>query len=126
MKTILNADEVQTLQGIQSAYAAGYTSAITPGTSKRLVEVGYVRRVTDGHLYITELGRRALFQRRSYSQLMAFAKNPLIVIQLDCQEWLSESGYIQLKSGNQQMHSFDFEITQKGWDWIANFNDGEG
>jgi len=41
MKTILNADEVQTLQGIQSAYAAGYTSAITPGTSKRLVEVGW-------------------------------------------------------------------------------------
>ena len=124
MKTILSADEVQTLEGIQNSYAIEFAPAIVPATSKRLVEFGYVRPVTDGHFAITELGRQALFHRRSYSQLLAFAKNPLFVIQLDCQEWLTESGYIQLKSGNQQLHSFDFEITQKGWDWIANFYDG--
>ena len=43
MKTILSADEVQTLEGIQNSYAIEFAPAIVPATSKRLVEFGYVQ-----------------------------------------------------------------------------------
>jgi hypothetical protein len=119
MKVNLTPDEVQALQGIQSAYSIGFAAPIVPGSSKRLVESGYVRLSSDGHLSITEVGRQALFQKRCLTQLLAFSKNQLVIIQLDCQEWLCESGYLRLRPQNLQLHSFDFEVTQKGRDWVA-------
>ena len=125
MKMILTMDEVQALQGIKDP-ALGIKTSLVPDLSKRLAEHGYVKPSSDGHLTITEIGRQALFNRHCFNELLAFSKNPRKIIQLDCKEWLNISGFIHRKSGSRQLHPYEFEITQKGWDWIAYCDSADG
>lgn len=121
----LTADEVHALESIKNTPARGIDTAPGPTASKRLVELGFARRGIGDHLTITEIGRNALFLRHCFSELVAFDANPKLIIQLECEGWLCKSGYVQRKSFKEQMHFFDFEITQKGRDWIAEFNSGD-
>ncbi len=122
MEVILTVDEVLALQEIKESPALEIKTPAVP----KLVALGYVRHGIDGHHAITENGRQALFYRRCFNELLSFSANPKMVIQLECEEWLCRSGHVQRKSVKDQMHFFDFEITQKGKDWIASVGVANG
>jgi hypothetical protein len=122
----LTQDEVHALESIRNTPVLGFNPSTAPVTLKRLVEFSFVRHGIGDHLSITEAGRQVLFLQRCFEELSEFASNPKLVIQLECEEWLCKSGYVQRKSTKDQMHFFEFEITQKGQDWIAEFGSGNG
>ena len=126
MKVILTEDEFIARQGVKDIPALGVRSAIAPGLANRLLERGYLRDGMDGRYLITELGRQAIFNRHCFNNLLAFSIDPLMIIQFDYEEWLNMAGYIKRKSSSRYSHQFEFEITQKGWDWIAYLDAGDG
>lgn len=105
--------------------AVAYPEAVVSVTTIRPVEFGYVRLFAEGRFSVAEIGRQAMFHKRCLDRLLAFSKSGLIIIQLDCQDGLCESGCLQMKSENGKIHSVDFEMTQKGWDRIACFDVGD-
>ena len=119
MKIIVTEEEILVLQAIKehSIYVA--EPALMPAITVRMMKHGYVRPDSQGQLILTELGTQALFKKQCFTKLLAFSKNPQMSIQMDIGEWLNMAGFVKPKIIRGQVFPGDFEMTPKGWDWIA-------
>ena len=112
----LTTDEFDALAQIAQSGRQGRPSACIARNAKRLAGLKYVSHTRDGRLELTEKGRQTLFLRQCIDGLRAVAADPSTSLSREVETFLGRKGHIVAGA------TTGFEITQKGWECLADID----